>query len=132
MLLEGLRAMRDAGKGVVMLKVGATEAGARASAAHTGALADDDDVVNAALDAYGAVRVTGFDDLIETAGLLGAHGPAASPAIGIVLDLRRRRGRRHRGRRARGARAARPGRVDPRPARRGAAPTSRRSPTPPT
>lgn len=83
-LLEGLRAMRDAGKGVVMLKVGATEAGARASAAHTGALADDDDVVNAALDAYGAVRVTGFDDLIETAGLLGAHGPAASPAIGIV------------------------------------------------
>ena len=83
-LLEGLRAMRDAGKGVVMLKVGATEAGARASAAHTGALADDDDVVNAALGAHGAVRVTGFDDLIETAGLLGAHGPAASPAIGIV------------------------------------------------
>ncbi len=83
-LLEGLRAMREAGKGVVMLKVGATEAGARASAAHTGALADDDDVVNAALDAFGAVRVTGFDDLIETAGLLGAHGPAASPAIGII------------------------------------------------
>jgi acyl-CoA synthetase (NDP forming) len=83
-LLDGLRAMRDAGKGVVMLKVGATEAGARASAAHTGALADDDDVVNAALDASGAVRVTGFDELIETAGLLAAHGPAASPAIGIV------------------------------------------------
>ena len=32
-LLEGLRAMREAGKGVVMLKVGATEAGARATAA---------------------------------------------------------------------------------------------------
>ena len=83
-LLEGLRAMRAAGKGVVMLKVGATEAGTRATAAHTGALADDDDVVNAALDAYGAVRVTGFDDLIETAGLLGTHGPAVSPAIGII------------------------------------------------
>ncbi|HET6692051.1 MAG TPA: CoA-binding protein, partial [Miltoncostaeaceae bacterium] len=83
-LLEGLRAMRDAGKGVVVLKVGSTEAGKRASAAHTGALADDDDVVDAALAAVGAVRVTGFDDLIETAGLLGAHGPAASPAIGIV------------------------------------------------
>ena len=83
-LLDGLRAMRDAGKGVVMLKVGATEAGARASAAHTGALADDDDVVNAALDACGAVRVTGFDDLIATAGLLGTHGPARTPAIGIV------------------------------------------------
>jgi acyl-CoA synthetase (NDP forming) len=83
-LLDGLRAMRDAGKGVVVLKVGSTEAGARASAAHTGALADDDDVVDAALEACGAVRVTGFDDLIETAGLLAAHGPAASSAIGIV------------------------------------------------
>ena len=41
-------------------------------------------MVNAALDAYGAVRVTGFDDLIETAGLLGTHGPAVSPAIGII------------------------------------------------
>jgi acyl-CoA synthetase (NDP forming) len=84
LLLEGMRAMRAAAKGVVMLKVGSTEAGARASAAHTGALADDDDVVDAALDACGAVRVTGFDDLIETAGLLAAHGPASSPAIGIV------------------------------------------------
>jgi acyl-CoA synthetase (NDP forming) len=76
--------MRAAGKGVVVLKVGATEAGARASAAHTGALASDDDVVTAALDAHGAARVTAFDELVEAAGLIAAHGPAASPAIGIV------------------------------------------------
>ena len=90
-LLDGLRAMRDAGKGVVMLKVGATEAGARASAAHTGALADDDDVFNAALDASGAVRVTGFDDLIATAGLLA---PTARRAAGDRHRLDLRRGRR--------------------------------------
>ena len=83
-LLAGLAAMRTAGKGVAVLKAGAAGAAARASTAHTGALAGDDDVLSAALAAHRAVRVMSFDDLIDTAALLAAYGPARSPAVGIV------------------------------------------------
>jgi acyl-CoA synthetase (NDP forming) len=80
----GLEALRAAGTACVVLKAGASGAAARATAAHTGALATADDVVDAVLRRHGAVRVRGLDDLIDTAAVLAAHGPARSPAVGIV------------------------------------------------
>jgi acetate---CoA ligase (ADP-forming) len=80
----GLDALRAVGKPVVVLKAGATAAAARASAAHTGALATEDDVVGAFLARHGAVRVYGFDDLIDTCVALERLGPASTRGVGIL------------------------------------------------
>ena len=83
-LRAGVEALRAAGKGCVVLKAGATEAAARATAAHTGALASTDAVVDAVLRRHGAIRVRGLDDLLETSAVLAGLGPAGSPAVGLV------------------------------------------------
>src|SRR4051812_4489503 len=83
-LVAGLGALRAAGKPVVVLKGGATAAAARATAAHTGALATDDVVADAFLARHGAVRVTGFDQLIDTAVALERLGPAAGRSVGVL------------------------------------------------
>jgi acetate---CoA ligase (ADP-forming) len=83
-LRAGLEALRASGKGCVVLKAGATEAAARATAAHTGALASTDAVVDAVLRRHGAIRVRGLDDLLETSAVLAGLGPAGSPAVGLV------------------------------------------------
>jgi acetate---CoA ligase (ADP-forming) len=60
----------DAGKPIVALKAGRTEAGARVAAAHTGAMADDDRVVGAVLRQLGVIRVPSLEALMTTAVLL--------------------------------------------------------------
>jgi acetate---CoA ligase (ADP-forming) len=57
----------DAGKPVVVLKAGRTEAGARVAAAHTGAMADDDRVVDAVFRQLGVIRVPSLEALMTTA-----------------------------------------------------------------
>ena len=83
-LVAGLGALRDAGKPVVVLKGGATAAAARATAAHTGALATDDVVADAFLARHGAARVDGFDQLIDTAVALERMGRASGRRVGIL------------------------------------------------
>ena len=83
-LVSGLAALAAAAKPVVVLKGGATAAAARATAAHTGALATDDVVADAFLARHGAVRVQGFDQLIDTAVALERLGPAAGRRVGIL------------------------------------------------
>jgi acyl-CoA synthetase (NDP forming) len=60
-----------AGKPVVVLKAGRSEAGKRAAMAHTGALASDDAVVDSVMRQCGVVRVSGLEEMVVTAGLLG-------------------------------------------------------------
>ncbi len=84
LLLEGFRALRAAGKPLLMLKAGATEAAARATAAHTGALASADDVVDAVLARHHVARVYGFDELIDSALALDRLGTATGRRVGIV------------------------------------------------
>src|SRR5262252_8573506 len=60
----------DAGKPIVVLKVGRSAAGERAALAHTGAMVGDRAVVRAALRDLGVVQVDSLEDLLVTAGLL--------------------------------------------------------------
>jgi acetyltransferase len=54
-------------KPVIILKVGRSSAGARAAASHTGSLAADDAVVDAAFRQAGIVRVTNVDEMFDVA-----------------------------------------------------------------
>jgi acyl-CoA synthetase (NDP forming) len=82
--VRGLDELRRAGKHAVVLKTGATEGAARASAAHTGALVTDADVFRAVLERTGAHAAASLDDLLVTASVLERLGPAPSRRIGIV------------------------------------------------
>jgi acetate---CoA ligase (ADP-forming) len=66
-LCEALAACADAGVGVAVLKVGSSEAGASAAAAHTGAVAGDQRVFRALLEEAGAAVADDFHDLLELA-----------------------------------------------------------------
>ena len=68
------------GKQVILLAAGGSEAGARAAASHTGALASDSAAVEAACRAAGIMRVTTPKQLIDCA--LGASLPTGRWADG--------------------------------------------------
>ena len=84
--LDDLEAIRAAAQAmpVVMLKAGRSDAGAKAAASHTGALASADKVVDAALRQAGIARVTTIDDLLDAAALLALDGRMHGDRIGIV------------------------------------------------
>ena len=72
------------GKFIVILKVGRSEAGARAAQSHTAALTGSDQVHDALFRQLGILRVRDYDELIEqTAMLLHAPMPAG-PRMGIA------------------------------------------------
>ena len=75
-LCDALAACADAGIGVAVLKVGSSEAGAAAAAAHTGAVAGDQRVFAALLAEAGAVPVTDPHDLLEVAKALALRRPS--------------------------------------------------------
>ncbi|KRR27720.1 6-carboxyhexanoate--CoA ligase [Bradyrhizobium lablabi] len=64
-LIAALTEARDAGKPVLVLKIGTSAAGQAAAASHTGALAGSDAVFDALLARHGAVRVRSIEELIE-------------------------------------------------------------------
>jgi acyl-CoA synthetase (NDP forming) len=60
-----------AGKPIVVLKAGSSPAGQKAALAHTGSVAGDDAVVNAAFRQMNIIRVNTLEDLLTTGALLG-------------------------------------------------------------
>ena len=103
--LDAARALRDAGKPLVLLAPGRTEAAVRSAASHTGSLTSSSMVVDAACAAVGAHRV---DHPTQMADLLVALRVAAADARPPGRDPHRRRRARSGGRRrARGGRAGR-------------------------
>jgi acetate---CoA ligase (ADP-forming) len=76
-LAEALARCADAGIGVAVLKVGASEAGARAASAHTGALAGDQRVFRALIEEAGGAWATDPHELLDLAKALAE--PRARP-----------------------------------------------------
>lgn len=64
-LRRALSAAREAGKPVVVTKIGRTQAGAQAAASHTAALAGDDAVYDALFRQYGAVRARTIEEFFN-------------------------------------------------------------------
>jgi acetate---CoA ligase (ADP-forming) len=73
-----------AGKPVVVLKVGASQAGRQAALAHTGAVAGDDAVVGAVLRQLNVIRVTSIEELLSTGALLGYGPRPGGRRMGVV------------------------------------------------
>ena len=74
----------QAGKPIVALKAGASQAGQQAALAHTGAVAGDDAVVDAALRQLNIIRVTSVEELLTTAALLGYDRQPAGRRMGVL------------------------------------------------
>lgn len=79
-----LRALAGSGKPVALLKSGRTEAGGRAAASHTGALATDDRVLDAALRQLGIVRVDDIDELLDVARVFESERRPAGNRVAVV------------------------------------------------
>lgn len=69
--VDALRRCAEAGKLVACLKVGRSEAAARAALSHTGALVGSDRAFSAVLRRYSAIEVEDFHELVETLEILG-------------------------------------------------------------
>ncbi|MFN8223900.1 MAG: acetate--CoA ligase family protein [Gaiellales bacterium] len=84
--VEGLAACAAAGKPVVCLKVGRSEAAARAALSHTGALVGSGRVFSAVLRRFGVIEVDDFHELVETLEILGRRRWPAGPRIAGVSE----------------------------------------------
>jgi acetate---CoA ligase (ADP-forming) len=74
----------QAGKPIIALKVGTSQAGSAAALAHTGSVAGDDAVIDAALRQLNVVRVTSIEELLSTAAVLGYSRWPAGRRMGAV------------------------------------------------
>ncbi|WP_244935066.1 acetate--CoA ligase family protein [Acuticoccus sediminis] len=96
-LIAAMDLARDAGKPLVVLKIGTSETGVMAAASHTGALAGSDAVFDAVLRRAGAIRVHSMEALVDLAQAAAIVGPdrlprgnrvailAASGGFGVML-----------------------------------------------
>ncbi|MCR9220987.1 MAG: acetate--CoA ligase family protein [Alphaproteobacteria bacterium] len=84
-LADALSAARRAGKPVLMIKAGRTEAGRSAALSHTGALAGTDRVFDAVMRQCGAVRVRDLQEAIDIAYVAVRRAPPSALArLGVV------------------------------------------------
>lgn len=82
---QAMRAMHEAGKSVVALKVGRSAKGAAASAAHTGSLAGNWDGYRAYFRRHGVIAVDDFDELAESVELaLKIHIPPQGDGVAVI------------------------------------------------
>jgi len=74
----------EAGKPIIAFKVGASQAGQQAALAHTGAVAGDDAVVDAALRQLNIIRVGSIEELLTTASMLAYHPVPRGRRMGVL------------------------------------------------
>lgn len=73
-------------KPIIVIKVGRTEAAAKAAASHTGALTGSDEVLDAAFRRVGVLRVNSISELFDLAELLAKQPRPAGPRLAIVTN----------------------------------------------
>ncbi|MDB6118144.1 MAG: acetyl CoA synthetase subunit alpha [Verrucomicrobiaceae bacterium] len=73
-------------KPVIVIKVGHTEAAARAAASHTGALTGSDAVLDAAFRRAGVLRVSRIEELFDMAEVLSKQPRPRGPRLAIVTN----------------------------------------------
>ncbi len=85
-LLVAARALRAAGRPVLLLSPGASQAGARAAVSHTASLVSGDDVVDAVCRAGGVARVRTPAALVHAATVAAAAAPVRGPRVAVISD----------------------------------------------
>ncbi len=83
-LRAALRACASAGKPVIVMKVGSSDAGALAAATHTGSLAGTDAVFDAVFRECGAFRAKSIEEMIDIAYVCATGGLPVSDAVTAV------------------------------------------------
>ena len=78
-LVRALAMAREAGKPIIVLKVGVSHAGSEAAASHTGALAGSDAVFDVVLRNGGAIRVPSIEQLLDVGHAVSVVGTARAP-----------------------------------------------------
>jgi acetyltransferase len=73
-------------KPIIVIKVGRTEAAAKAAASHTGSLTGSDEVLRAAFRRAGVLRVETIDELFAMAEVLGKQPRPRGPRLTIVTN----------------------------------------------
>ena len=82
-LVAALELAADAGKPVVMVKAGRSDAGARAVASHTGAMAGNDRVFDALFERYGVHRADSIESFFDIAYALSRAAPPSGDRLGV-------------------------------------------------
>lgn len=73
-------------KPIVVIKAGRTAEAARAAASHTGAMTGSDDVIDAAFQRAGVLRVDSIEELFDMAEVLSKQPLPLGPRLGIVTN----------------------------------------------
>lgn len=73
-------------KPIIVIKVGRTEAAAKAAASHTGSLTGSDEVLDAAFRRVGVLRVNTIEELFDMAELLAKQPRPKGPRLAIVTN----------------------------------------------
>ncbi|MBW2620740.1 MAG: CoA-binding protein, partial [Deltaproteobacteria bacterium] len=73
-------------KPIIAVKAGRTQAGAKAAATHTGSLAGEDAVYDAAFERAGIVRGKTFEELFDCAELLAKQPRPLDPGLAIITN----------------------------------------------
>ncbi len=73
-------------KPIIVLKAGSSPAGAQAAASHTGALAGEDSVYDAAFQRAGVIRVRSIEELFDCAELMAKQPRPAGPRLAVVTN----------------------------------------------
>nr|MDO8117576.1 hypothetical protein [Candidatus Sigynarchaeota archaeon] len=82
--MRAMRACTLNQKPVIVIKSGATEAGARAVSSHTGSMAGNDQIFSEALKATGAIRVSNFEEAWGQAQLVYRAWLPEGPKLAVV------------------------------------------------
>lgn len=83
-LIEASEAARKAGKPLIMIKSGRSEAGRSAALSHTGSMAGEDRIFDAVFRQHGVWRATSLEDAIDLAYIISRSSPPRGRKLGAM------------------------------------------------